>query len=439
MPVLIFWLAVVGLVFLFLSLSYRFGARRSIINKQGIAHDLRIQLLSRELQGKNRGTHKTAGELLSIASSDTHRVGDFAGTVSFGMAAIAIIVFAAWRLFTTSWLLALVVLLGAPLLLALVSLLSRKFEGHSAQEQEAAAVTASLATDYLKGLRTLKALGAVQNASVRYQDQSQIAKSYAVRAAGSLSVLSGLTVFINGIYLAAIALIGGNLAIAGQMSIGDLVAGLGLAQLLLGPLQALSSTGSLAGQARASAARISAVLDAKVPAQPQRGAKQRHHSSEIIGLVGVSVATPTASTDFVESLRHEFGSAILIDAHHTVLFNGTLRQNVALAAGAKDHVAAAIAAAALADVIESLPEGLDSGIGDDGQWLSGGQRQRVGLARALAANPEILVLQDPTSAVDSVTEADIAQGIKTMRSGQTTVLMTDSPALLAVCDRVIRL
>lgn len=279
----------------------------------------------------------------------------------------------------------------------------------------------------------------MQNASVRYQDQSQIAKSYAVRAAGSLSVLSGLTVFINGIYLAAIALIGGNLAIAGQMSIGDLVAGLGLAQLLLGPLQALSSTGSLAGQARASAARISAVLDAKVPAQPQRGAKQRHHSSEIIGLVGVSVATPTASTDFVESLRHEFGSAILIDAHHTVLFNGTLRQNVALAAGAKDHVAAAIAAAALADVIESLPEGLDSGIGDDGQWLSGGQRQRVDLARALAANPEILVLQDPTSAVDSVTEADIAQGIKTMRSGQTTVLMTDSPALLAVCDRVIRL
>jgi putative ABC transport system ATP-binding protein len=85
------------------------------------------------------------------------------------------------------------------------------------------------------------------------------------------------------------------------------------------------------------------------------------------------------------------------------------------------------------------PAGLDTLVGERGGTLSGGQRQRVVLGRALAAAPPVLVLHDPTTAVDAVTEARIAEGIKAVRRGRTTLVVATSPALLAVTDRVMLL
>jgi putative ABC transport system ATP-binding protein len=95
-------------------------------------------------------------------------------------------------------------------------------------------------------------------------------------------------------------------------------------------------------------------------------------------------------------------------------------------------------AAARADqVIEALPDGAHTAVSEQGRSLSGGQRQRVALARALAADPPVLVLHDPTTAVDSVTEAEIAAGLRAVRRNRTTIAVTSSPALLAVADRVV--
>jgi putative ABC transport system ATP-binding protein len=99
----------------------------------------------------------------------------------------------------------------------------------------------------------------------------------------------------------------------------------------------------------------------------------------------------------------------------------------------------ALAAAAADQVVEVLPAGLDTQIAEQGSSLSGGQRQRVALARALAADAPVLVLHDPTTAVDSVTEARIAAGIAALREGRSTLVLTTSPALLAVADRVVLL
>jgi putative ABC transport system ATP-binding protein len=90
-------------------------------------------------------------------------------------------------------------------------------------------------------------------------------------------------------------------------------------------------------------------------------------------------------------------------------------------------------------VIESLPSGIDTNVGERGTSLSGGQRQRVALARALAANPPVLVLHEPTTAVDTATEAAIADGLRALRAQRTTILVTTSPTLLAVCDEVLLL
>ncbi len=97
-------------------------------------------------------------------------------------------------------------------------------------------------------------------------------------------------------------------------------------------------------------------------------------------------------------------------------------------------------AAARADqVAEALPDGAETAVTEQGRSLSGGQRQRVALARALATGAPVLVLHDPTTAVDAVTEAEIADGLRSLRAGRTTLLLTTSPALLAVTDRVVLL
>ena len=96
-----------------------------------------------------------------------------------------------------------------------------------------------------------------------------------------------------------------------------------------------------------------------------------------------------------------------------------------------------LTACAADDVVDSLAGGLDAEVGERGRWLSGGQRQRLILARALATEAPVLVLHDPTTAVDSVTEDRIAGGVHRHRAGRTTVLVTSSPALLARCDRVL--
>jgi putative ABC transport system ATP-binding protein len=96
-----------------------------------------------------------------------------------------------------------------------------------------------------------------------------------------------------------------------------------------------------------------------------------------------------------------------------------------------------LAAAGADEAVEALPGGLDAPVGERGRRLSGGQRQRIALARALAADAPVLVLHEPTTAVDTVTEARIAAGVRELRAGRTTLVIASSPALLAVCDRVL--
>jgi putative ABC transport system ATP-binding protein len=121
-----------------------------------------------------------------------------------------------------------------------------------------------------------------------------------------------------------------------------------------------------------------------------------------------------------------------VEHHDVALFEGTLRSNLMA-----DDPAAALRAAAAEDIVDAHPDGLDHPVADRGITLSGGQRQRIGLARALAAAPPVLVLRDPTTAVDAMTEERIARGLAELRGGAATVLITSSPALLAIADRVV--
>jgi putative ABC transport system ATP-binding protein len=127
---------------------------------------------------------------------------------------------------------------------------------------------------------------------------------------------------------------------------------------------------------------------------------------------------------------------VLVADHDADLFGPTVLDDVRASAAPSVDLDAVLAATGADEVLAALPSP-DASIGERGRSLSGGQRQRVALARAVAADRPVLVLHDPTTAVDSVTEAGIAHALRRLRDGRTTIVVTTSPALLAVCDRVV--
>lgn len=162
-----------------------------------------------------------------------------------------------------------------------------------------------------------------------------------------------------------------------------------------------------------------AVLSAEVPASARSGS---------VRLDGLPIE------DLSIAALH---TRLLVSRHHIDLFEGTLRSNIAAGDGDLD----AILKATAADEVARLdPLGIDQFVADRGATLSGGQRQRIALARALMVDVPTLILQDPTTAVDAITEQQIAAGIRTIRhqdSGRATIILTSSPSLLATADRVI--
>ncbi|MGH3999272.1 MAG: ABC transporter ATP-binding protein [Pseudonocardiaceae bacterium] len=481
---LILWLAVLAMVFAVLSLSYRFAARAAERASEQAAHEIRIQLTRRVLHPQGGAeTGRLSGALVNIATEDAKRVGAVNRALAMGVAALTALLVSAVALLTVSVPLGLLVLLGIPPLLGLGHLLSKPLERRTEVEQERAGHAAGTAADLVSGLRVLKGISAEAAAVTRYRRTSQNSLAATLRTARAHAWHDGAILALTGVFIAAVALIGGWLAIRGDISIGGLVAAVGLAQFLLTPMSLFALVNSDFAQARASAIRVASVLAApaavapgtrRLP-DPVQGRIRLHSVSHAAlrdvsfhiaagELVGVVALNPAVAAALLECLSRDadpaVGSveldemalsdvhpddaraAILVAAHNTDLFEDSLIDNVTAAvpgATGSAEVERALSAAAADEVAQNLPHGVDTIIAERGRSLSGGQRQRVALARALATSPPVLLLHDPTTAVDAVTEARIAAGIREIRRGRTTIMVTTSPALLAVTDRVVAL
>jgi putative ABC transport system ATP-binding protein len=478
---LIIWLAVLGVVFAGLSYSYRFAARAAEGASLRAAHDIRIAISRRVLHpGGGAESGKLAGELVNVGTSDAQRVGIVNAALPFGTAALAGLLVSAVALLSMSLPLGLLVLLGTPPLLYLAHLIGKPLERRSEAEQERSAHASGIATDLVAGLRVLKGIGAESTAVARYRDTSQNSLKATLRAARAKAWHDGALLALTGIFIAIVALVGGHLASSGSISVGDLVAAVGLAQYLLTPFSIFSWVNGELAQGRASAGRVAELLatpvaveagDGELPV-PAKGnirltgvsyGSLRGVDLDVPAgqLVGVVATDPAAATDLLDCLGRaadptegevridgvdlstvdpdRVREVVLVAAHDADLFEGTLAENV-LAAGTshdKDSHDKALAASAADEVAAALPDGAETAVTERGRSLSGGQRQRVALARALAAEAPVLVVHDPTTAVDTVTEAKIAAGLARLREGRTTILVTTSPALLAVTDRVV--
>ncbi|WP_030545408.1 ABC transporter ATP-binding protein [Streptomyces exfoliatus] len=473
-------LLVLAVLFLVLSTCYRTSARITEGTGEIAAHRLRLDLAARVLDPRGGAdADRLPGALTSIATNDARRVGSVATVISYGVSAVAALVISAVALLDISVPLGLLVLLGIPPLLWLGHRISRPLERRSETEQERAAHASGVAADLVSGLRVLKGMGAESAAVARYRTTSQDSLAAALRAARSRAGHEGAVLALTGVFIAVIAVVGAYLAMDGSISVGDLVAAVGLAQFLLGPFQLLTYVNAELAQGRASARRIAEVLAAPVTVEAghevpaDRAAGQLALRGVTLGalrgvdldlpagsLTGIVAQDPAAARDLLFCLAREADPAegaieldgtpltsldpdalrrVVLVAHHDAdLFESTLLDNVRAGAdGGTTSVERALRASAADDVARLLPDGGDTLLAERGRSLSGGQRQRVALARALAADRPVLVLHDPTTAVDTVTESRIAARLREIRRDRTTVLVTTSPALLAVTDRVV--
>ncbi len=427
---LVLWVGTLAALFLVLTVAYRIGARQLMRAIADEAHRLRLEVAAKVLDPR---TEVRTGDVLTISATDadtTSYLLDYLPRLFGALVATAI---SAVGLCLISVPLGLVVLLGTPVVLVALQRAAPRITRRVAARQEVAGRAASLATDLVTGLRPLRGIGAQDAAAHRYREVSRESLGATLRAATTVGWFQAASDTVSTLLACGIAILAGWFALSGRISAGELVTVIGLAAFLGEPFATLSAAPGWFASSRASAERIEAVLDLR-PAEPPAGTNP---IPPIVGeCVGV-VVEPDASA--LVALFDDGSPDVLVAPHLPELFSGTIREN--LIEPGRDDLPAVLRASAADDVVAAHPDGLDHAIADRGAALSGGQRQRLALARALLARPRLLVLHEPTTAVDAVTEHAIARGIRDLRHGPGstlgTVLVTTSPALLAVTDRVI--
>ncbi|MER8058203.1 MULTISPECIES: ABC transporter ATP-binding protein [unclassified Streptomyces] len=443
------------------------------------------QLLARKAAelGSALTRRVAAGEVVAVSTGDVEKIGWFVEAVSrFTAAAVTVIVVCVGLLVYQSAL-GTVVAAGLPVVaLAVLPLLPRATRRADVQREKAGRAT-ELASDTVAGLRVLRGIGGEELFLDRYRHASQEVRHAAVRSARMWSLISAVQVLLPGLLLIAVVWYGVHLVREGRIAVGELVTVYSSVMVLSYPLQHFEEIAMSYSFSRPSAKRAARVLslersaadgDARESAGGDRAEAHRGDlydpATGLTAPAGRLTAVVCGDPDAAGRLAERLGghptepghsvllggtpldelpldlarTAVLVQDKDPVLLSGTLRELLDVPASGAVTAADALAAARCEDVLDALVQGslnaadpMDARITERGRSLSGGQRQRLALARSLVTDPEVLVLDEPTSAVDSHTEARIADGLRRLRSGRTTVVFTSSPLLLDRADGVV--
>ncbi|MFD4668781.1 ABC transporter transmembrane domain-containing protein [Lentzea sp. NPDC058450] len=469
---LVLWIAVLAALYVALTTAARLTNRLNAYAIQLLQHRLRAALSARVLHPDGATARAPGGGVVSVMTTDVARLANAGLLVVLPIARVTAIGFIAVSLLVTYWPLGVVVLLGAPVAVWSMGRLSARLSHDTRAYQDLLAGTVGRAADLVAGYRVIKGVRAEAEATRRYRRDSQATLAGAQRNAGLLGRFLVGSGAVNGVFVAAVTGLAGWFAVDGRLSVGGFIAAVGLTQALLPQMRWIASASipNLAG-ARASSGRILDVLrDAGAtpdsPSLPRvaplpvlevsvLGGTVRVKPGEFVGVraddrtaarIAGALTNPYLASETGDGVEvrldgrparelaaAEYRSQVTVAPHHVTLFSGSLRDN--LSARSPRLLDAALRAAACTDFATDL----DSPVGENGNRLSGGQRQRVALARALASDAPVLVLHDPTTAVDSVTEQAVAARISGVRAGRSTLLIASSPALLGGCDRVVDL
>jgi ABC-type multidrug transport system fused ATPase/permease subunit len=430
-----------------------------------------VQLVARQTVhlGGTLPRKVSTGEVVAIGTNDLSSIGQVMDVSARFSGAVVSFVLVAVILLGTSVPLGLLVLIGVPVLMLLIAPLLRPLQARSAHQRHLMGELSNTATDIVGGLRVLRGIGGEQVFHDRYRRESQTTRRAGVEVARVQSVLDALQVFLPGLFVVVVVWLGARYAVQGRITPGELVAFYGYAAFLMMPLRTATEYANKLIRGRVAARRVCRVLaltpDHLDPAEPSPapplGAVLADARTGLVVRPGLLTAVVSDLPDEAAALADRLGLCaaevdddvtlgdvpltslarddvrrrIVVSDTGATLFSGRLRDRLDVSgSGAVD---AALTTAATEDILEALPDGLDSIVAERGRTFSGGQRQRLVLARALAVDPEVLVLVEPTSAVDAHTEARIASRLRAHRAGRTTVVVSSSPLVLDAVDEVV--
>ena len=473
------------------------------------------RLVGRQISatGKDLSRQVSTGEVATIIASDADYLGKLIEHLPALLGAAASFLVVAVLMLRTSVSLGLIVILGMPLVAAIVTLVIRPLQKRQAVQREAHSAVTTVTTDTVAGLRILRGIGGEDVFARRYRDASQELRRRGVEVASSQATLMTLQVLLPGLFAAIVVWVAARMAVAGSLTPGGLITFYGYTAYLSWPLWVFTSSVQDYTRAVVGARRLSRLLEVApaagslverlnldpAAAHPvsgdlvDTGSGLRLKEGRMTALV---CPDPQVSADLATRLGRftdagptvtlagrplttmpleQVRASVVVSGATAQLFTGTLREALDVRSGpdpqpaeledllraeterttgadvdqqvrpqereapGDDRLIEAVGIADAGDVLTSLSEGLAGMITEKGRSLSGGQRQRVALARALLTEAPTLVLIEPTSALDSHTEARVAAQVHRARAGRTTVVVTASPLVLEACDEVVLL
>ncbi|MEU6718015.1 ABC transporter ATP-binding protein [Nonomuraea sp. NPDC046802] len=413
----------------------------------------------------------SSSEILAIGFSDVAQIANVLTITGPGVGAVLAYLVVATLLMSISPMLAVTVLLGVPVLAVLVGPLLKGLRGVETTYRDQQGHLFTRLVDLIEGLRVLGGIGGKEIYAARYHRHSQALRSEGYRVGRVTSWIQALTVGLPALFLAAVIWLAARMAAEGSVSMGELVSIYGYVAVLIVPVSFFIEGGYDLSRGMVAARRVirflalrprsanpAAGLDA--PAEPAVlhdpvsgvelspgrfaviAAARPQEAAEVVERFGrfVDSSATWGGIPLCDIALAQVRDRILVADNDAALFAGPLR---AIVSGRTEHrtddFARAVDAAMAREIVEGLPNGLDSAITLHGRNLSGGQRQRIRLARALRAEPEVLLAVEPTSAVDANTEALMTAGLRSHRAGRTTLLTSTSPLVLDQADIVYHL
>ena len=428
------------------------------------------------------------GQLMSRATVDLQSIRFFLGYGLIWVSQSALtILFAAALMFVLDPVLALIALAPVPFLIVTATRYSRRNRPAEQEVQQRIGEVTAGAEENISGIRIVKAFARERHVLDRFTHSVNRVFEQSMVSTRLQAFYTPLMGFLPNIGLAAVLLVGGLQVIHGHTSIGHLTAFYAYVVLLSGPVRWLGMSLSMAQRAVASGNRMFEILDREpsmesppdAPPLPEgRGRVSlqrvtlRYDGNEpslsgvdldvepgrTVALVGPTGAGKTSLVGLLARLYDPSEGRVEIDgadirgvdltslrseiafvADDSFLFSDTVANNIAYAHpdASPEAIEAAARKAQAHGFISGLPEGYDTVVGERGLTLSGGQRQRIAIARALLAEPRILILDDATSSVDARTEADIKQGLREAMEGRTTFIVAHRLSTISLADEIV--
>ena len=481
--------AVLGAAILRLALTI---CRRLIAGRVslGIELDLRERMYA-HLLGLELGffDHQQTGQLMSRSTVDLQSVRFFLGYGLVFMTQSALtLLLAAVAMFALDPGLAALALFPVPFVVLIAARYGRRARPAIQEVQQRIAELTAEVEENVSGVRVVKSFAREERQRERFTRQVGRVFDQAMISTRLQAFYNPFIGFLPQLGLAAILFFGGRRVIHGSMSLGDFTAFYVYLLMLLSPMRTLGISLGMAQRATASGARVFQILDREpritappgAPPLPEgsgrvelRGVSLRYEGAARDALHDVSIevpagrtvalvgATGSGKTSLVALLPRLYDvttGAVLVDGADVrsvdpaslrseiavvddapFLFSASVHENIAYSRpdATSEEVELAARRAQAHGFIERLPEGYDTLIGERGLTLSGGQRQRLAIARALLADPRILILDDATSSVDASTEQEIKAALREVMAGRTTFVIAHRLSTIALADEII--